>query len=164
MKYIGNFSQYIPEGIYDILMLPHHQKDPLTEETNPHEWGFWKKAGYTQDKISYYELNNDVFKLDIPLPSEIFGEVVEIWFTRMDPGDSLPLHQDNYDFSGDNLVRYSMFLQDYKPGHVFVHSDHIIFGYKSGDVYEFDGAFAWHAACNIGLESRFTMQIVSRKS
>jgi hypothetical protein len=161
MKYIGNFSQYIPEGISDILMLPHHQKYGLFE---PGQWEYWEKAGYTEDQILCYELNNDDLKLDIPLPSEIFGEVVEIWFTRMDPGDFLPLHKDTYDFSHDNLVRYSMFLQDYKPGHVFVHSDHIIFGYKSGDTYEFDDAFDWHGACNIGLESRFTMQIVSRKS
>lgn len=162
MKYIGNFSEYIPEGICDKIMKGSDVKSFLTEYHNPEEWKHWKEAGYSDEMLSYYDLLNKDLNIDVCLPSEVFGDILEIWFSRLDPGELLPLHQDGYDFD-PNFSRYSMFLQDYIPGHVFVYGDEIITGYKSGDVYQFDNPFIWYAACNMGLQSRFTMQICSKK-
>ena len=150
MKYIGNFSQYIPEGVYEKLMSPQRVSRPFIELCD-------------SKLTSTYKINNDFLKIEVDLPIEVFGEIVEVWFTRLDPGDIITLHQDAFEYNDKNLFRYSMLLQDYKPGHVFVHSDYILCGYKNGDVFEFDDPYVWHAACNIGLEPRLTMQISSRK-
>lgn len=146
MKYVGNFSDYVPEGICEKLMRPEKISKPFIEKSN-----------FT------YKINDDSFSIDISIPKEL-GTVVEIWFTRLDPGDLIPLHQDTFDYDDNNLVRYSMFLQDYIPGHIFIHGGEAIFGYKRGDVYEFSDPYIWHCAGNIGLKSRLTMQFSSYRN
>jgi hypothetical protein len=150
MKYVGNFSEYIPKGVYEKLMSPQRVSRPFIELDD-------------SKSESTYKINNDLLEIKVDLPTKVFGEIVEVWFTRLDPGDVITLHQDAFEYNDNNLVRYSMFLQDYKRGHIFLHDDHILCDYKTGDVFEFDDPYVWHAACNIGLEPRLTMQISSRK-
>jgi hypothetical protein len=157
ITYVGNFSEYIPEKLYEQLMSPKQISRPFIERCDP------KLKKYDITSTFTYKINDDVFEMNFTLPPEIFGEIVEIWFTRLDPGDVITLHQDAYDVSVDDYVRYSMYLQDYKPGHIFIHSDTIVVDYKAGDVYKFNDPFVWHAAGNLGLEPRLTAQILAKK-
>lgn len=157
ITYVGNFSEYIPEKLYEQLMSPKQISRPFIERCDP------KLKKYDTTSTFTYRINDDVLQINFTLPPEIFGEIVEIWFTRLDPGDVITLHQDGYDVSGEDYVRYSMYLQDYKPGHIFIHSDTIVVDYKAGDVYKFNDALVWHAAGNLGLEPRLTAQILAKK-
>jgi hypothetical protein len=166
MKYIGNFINCVPEKILDNLKHGSFNKFYLDEEDKKeNDAKIWLTAGYDLDKISHYEIYNDKFKNIIKLPKS-FGKILEIWFTKLDPGDMFPVHQDSYDYRENpiNIHRYCMMLQDYEIGHVFVCGGNHLENYKLGDTYELGHNLAWHAACNIGLTPRLTMQIVSEKN
>jgi hypothetical protein len=157
IEYVGNFSEYIPEKLYEHLMSPPKVSKPFIERCDP------KLKVYDSTSSFTYKINDDVFELNFTLPIEIFGEIVEVWFVRLDPGDVITLHQDAYDVSAKDHVRYTMYLQDYAPGHIFIHSDTIVVDYKAGDIYKFDDALVWHAAGNLGLQPRITAQILAKK-
>ena len=165
MEYIGNFADYIPKNLTTALLKNTHSKQTFSkEDLSLPETQVWLKAGYDLEKISFYSFDNKKYKQIIKLP-EFFGEILEIWFTRLDPGDMFPLHQDIYtEYDDDNLERYCIMLQDYQPGHVFLYENVFLKDYKFGDAYQFNHSFIWHGACNIGLVPRLTMQIVSNKS
>ena len=58
-----------------------------------------------------------------------------------------------------NFVRYTMFLQDWEPGHIFVWDDQYISNYKAGDMYEWSDPMTVHGPANIGYNTRYTLQI-----
>lgn len=166
MNYVGNFSKYVPSKLIKTLLNRKEEKHYFTEDDRKESDAVvWTAAGYNLDKISYYSFDDDRYKDLIKLP-KFFGKVLEIWFTKLDPGDMFPAHQDVYSYKENpsNIHRYCMMLQDYKIGHVFVCEGKHLEDYKLGDTYEFNHEFAWHGACNIGLTPRLTMQIVCEKN
>lgn len=164
MNYIGNFSEYIPKKLVSALLKSGHEKHKFfDQDLDLPETKVWLKAGYDLEKITFYSFDNAQYKDKIKLP-EIFGKVTQIWFTRLDPGDMFPLHQDIYtDYGYNQLNRFCVMLQDYEAGHVFVHNGQFLENYTYGDTYQFNHSDTWHGACNIGLNPRLTMQIVSEK-
>ena len=105
------------------------------------------------DKI----LTNDLFKnYKIKTPG----------FHRLRPGMILPLHKDPYTMFRkiynidlpDNIVRYIIFLEQSKKGHMLQIEDEVITNYDSGDCFFWKGETE-HAAFNLGTEDRFTLQI-----
>ncbi len=58
-----------------------------------------------------------------------------------------------------NPVRYTMFLQDWEPGHIFVYDDKIAVNYKAGDMFEWSDPMIVHGPANIGYNTRYTLQI-----
>ena len=164
MKYFGNFKEFVPTQLVSKLLTSNQIKQSNTQkDIESPESKIWKTVGYDLSKVTFYSFENTKYKDQIKLPEDQFGEIVEIWFTRLDPGDMFPLHQDEYLYDQTNLIRYTMLLQDQMPGHVFCYNNKILQGYKMGDVFEFDNPKIWHAAVNVGLTPRLTMQISAKK-
>jgi hypothetical protein len=161
MRYIGNFKDYIPANLVSTLLAyPGIKHGPATGD-NTTEVKIWNKAGYNLENIKWNSYTSEMIDVPVKLP-EILGEIVEIWYTRLDPGDMFPLHQDVYSYGDENLIRYTMLLLDQMPGHIFCYNNKILTNYKAGDVYIFDNPRMWHAATNIGISPRLTMQISAR--
>ena len=62
-------------------------------------------------------------------------------------------------FPVNDVIRYTMFLQDWEPGHIFVYDDTYISNYKAGDIYEWSNPMTVHGPANIGYNTRYTLQI-----
>lgn len=87
-------------------------------------------------------------------------------FYRMKPGTILPYHSDSYiKFikyhkieNVKTIHRALIFLEDWKPGHIFEVDGTPIYNYKAGDyvIWNYDVP---HMAANIGPEHRYTLQI-----
>jgi len=59
-----------------------------------------------------------------------------------------------------NPKRYTMFLQDYEPGHAFIYEDKMSVNYKKGDVFEWSSSDIFHGVANISFKNRYTLQLV----
>lgn len=81
------------------------------------------------------------------------------WFIKLLPGQMQTMHIDPHLVEVKNPVRYSMFLQDYIPGHVFVFDDFMATNYKAGDIYEWSDPECVHACVNVSYVPRYTLQI-----
>jgi hypothetical protein len=81
------------------------------------------------------------------------------WFVKLLPGQMQAMHIDPHLVEVKNPVRYTMFLQDFEPGHIFVYDDKMINGYKAGDLYEWSDPMIVHGVVNIGYNTRYTLQV-----
>jgi len=85
------------------------------------------------------------------------------WFIKLLPGQMQTMHIDPHLIDmvkrESNPVRYSMFLQDYVPGHVFVYDDFLATNYKAGDIFEWNDPDCVHACVNVSYTVRYTLQI-----
>jgi hypothetical protein len=69
------------------------------------------------------------------------------------------MHIDPHLLDVKNPVRYTLFLQDFEPGHIFVYDDKLMSNYKSGDMYEWSDPMIVHGVTNISYKTRYTLQI-----
>lgn len=158
MKYFGNFKEYIPNNLIKTI-LEHPYKGEGPNPNDPYEEvKVWQKAGYNFDNIKWISYTSEMIDVPVSLPGE-FGNVIEIWYTKLNPGNMFPLHRDVFSYTDNNLVRFTMLLLDQQPGHVFCYNNKILTDYRAGDVFVFDNPYMWHGAVNIGLTPRITMQI-----
>lgn len=88
-------------------------------------------------------------------------------YYRMSTGTVLPTHGDLYvkyvklhNLQGQEhrIRRAIIFLEDWKPGHYSEINGHGLINWSAGDVVEWEYDVP-HAAANIGLEDRYTLQI-----
>lgn len=87
-------------------------------------------------------------------------------YYRMKPGKILPYHRDTYiRYINHNKItnlkqihRAIIFLEEWKPGHIFEIDGFPINNYKAGTfvMWQYD---TLHLAANIGLHDRYTLQI-----
>lgn len=135
---------------------------------NSNDLEVWKRLGF---KLN--DAGGDVYDMKNVMPDwadkffTLFeGKNVGISFFRMNTGDILPTHQDTYEVyrKVNNIVdtstisRAIIFLENWRPGHIFEISGTPITNWKAGDyvVWTYDTG---HMAANIGLQPRYTMQI-----
>ena len=88
--------------------------------------------------------------------------------TKQDPGNSLPPHVDVYDSyrkkknipedDAKNIIRYLVFLEDWKIGHFLQFGDSVCCYWKKGDCITWDYGLR-HLSTNAGTEPKFAMQI-----
>jgi len=138
-------------------------KQPLTEE----ELSNWRSQGYTHESFTgvMYNSSNimpawtDVIANNIGLKNTGFV------FYKMKTGDIMPTHVDHFrryckvfNVERKDVWRAVVFLDDWKPGHYFEIENTAICNYKNGD-YVIWSADAPHAASNIGIDDRYTLQI-----
>ena len=169
MNYIGNFKSWITPELMDHLKT---QDGDLTPVWQPERWSglplleeYKEKARpvYSQDTPVFHQFNagsKDMQGFNIALP--IFPEVrkyVQWWFVKLLPGEMQAMHVDPHLLEVKNPVRYSMFLQDFELGHVFVYDNTILTNYKVGDVYEWSDPMCVHGCINIGFQPRYTLQV-----
>ena len=94
---------------------------------------------------------------------------IGVSFYKMPTGVILPTHKDTFkkyrNLFNCNLkdcMRVIIFLDDWYPGHFFEIDGNSITNYKKGDFIFWQGSTP-HMAANIGLETRYTMQITGHK-
>ena len=64
-------------------------------------------------------------------------------------------------FPVKDVIRYTVYLQDWEPGHVFVYSDKTNANYKKGDIYEWSDPELLHGVVNLSFNPRYTLQITT---
>lgn len=161
---IGNYADYIQQDWLDFIKSnqgiakPNEQK---TVESQEEQGQFDKliKAGYDPTAIYHYVFHEGNFTLNIPQPPWDTTSNYKWWFTKMLPGNFMPMHLDAHVLHLPNSKRYWVALQDWEPGHIFMYEDIVITDYKMGDVYVYDDQAALHGAANIGYNPRYILQI-----
>jgi len=171
MKFIGNYSSWIVEQkIMDhlfsckwehssfALALENFSKHPVMEKIKK-----LAKPWYSNDH-SFFNMLGPCspemadFKFNLPdLPET--RKQIDWWFIKLNPGQFQCMHVDSHTLDVKNLVRYTIFLQDWEPGHIFVLDDQYIANYKAGDMYEWSDPLLLHGPANIGYNPRYTCQI-----
>lgn len=169
MNYIGNFSSWITPNLMEHLKT--HDGD-TAYVWQPDRWSghplleeYKEKArpGYAHKNHDFQQFNitsKDMKDFPIVLPalpekrSRTFW-----WFVKLNPGQMQAMHIDPHLVEVKNPVRYTMFLQDYEPGHIFVYEDKMMSNYKAGDVFEWSDPMIVHGVTNIGYTTRYTLQI-----
>jgi hypothetical protein len=169
MKYAGNYSWWIQPGMLDRLST---DESGVTKLHNPGRWDGHPALSQYIEKIKVYDKYKDntfqqFFKVSNPfrdtpielpeLPqtrNEIFW-----WIVKLKPGQYQTVHQDPHLYTSVNPVRYTLFLQDWEPGHIFIYNNKTISNYKAGDLFEWDDPIMEHAVVNASLNTRYSLQI-----
>jgi hypothetical protein len=82
------------------------------------------------------------------------------------PGQFIPRHKDkHYKFKSKNkgcdpkkILRYCIFLEDWKPGHYFEYDDKPIKTWSRGDIFVLEQGI-FHRSANAGTVPKYTAQI-----
>ncbi len=128
----------------------------------------WKSQGYSQNFFtgSMYDMKNSMPKWCDPFFLIFKGKNIGLSFYRMDTCNILPHHKDTFDYykklfdikNNMSIWRAVIFLEDWKPGHIFEIENQLISKWKSGEyiLWQYDTE---HMAANLGLEPRYSAQI-----
>jgi hypothetical protein len=130
------------------------------------EYNMYTNAGYDVFGTHFrllekFDVSFDILK-DPPPFLDYKDKHITWWFSKMNPGDIMPMHVDRAKPEIE-IHKYWMPWTPYEPGHVFVIENEEITNYKVGDVFEFDYAGSWHGAFNIGSTPRCILQITDYK-
>lgn len=142
-------------------------KQPLTDE----ELDIWKSQGYNHSSFTgkmYGGKNimppwvyNVASKLNLQKPGFVFY--------RMQTNDIMPTHVDHFrkycevfSVERQDVWRSIVFLEDWKSGHYFEVDNEAVCNYKAGEFVMWSSDVP-HAASNIGIEDRYTLQITGVK-
>jgi hypothetical protein len=170
MKYIGNYKSWIEEQkimehlsacqgeVSPVWPGDFYSGHPILEKIK--ESG---RAGYSDNRFVFHQLGPHSpemanFKFELPTVPESRSNV-NWWFVKLYPGEFQIMHIDPHTVEVTNLVRYTIFLQDWEPGHIFVWDNKYIADYKAGDMYEWSDPMSVHAPANIGYNTRYTFQM-----
>lgn len=169
MKYIGNFKDWITPELMNHLRIHDGDYVPVWQ---PERWSghplleeYKEKARpvYSQNSPMFHQFNaksNDMVDIEVVLPQ--FPEIRKYsawWFVKLLPGEMQAIHIDPHLVEVQDPVRYSLFLQDWQPGHIFAYDNTVLTGYKSGDVYEWSDPMCKHGVVNVSNETRYTLQV-----
>jgi hypothetical protein len=169
MKYIGNYKDWITDALMNHLRTRTGETRPVWQ---PERWQGhpeldkfreWVRPGYAHTNHNFQQFNpncEDMQGYKIVLPD--FPEKrnqCQWWFIKLLPGQMQPMHIDPHLVEVTNPVRYTMFLEDFQPGHIFVYDDKMFSNYKAGDVYEWSDPMIVHGVVNIGFNTRYTLQV-----
>lgn len=169
MKFIKNYKDWIPPGLIESLdshpgdSIPIWNEEKLSSHPELYKYRELARPGYSNGTQAYQRftrLTDGCKEFNLQLPD--FPEKRKDsfwWVVKLNPGQMQFLHVDHYLYGAVNTVRYSMFLKDWEPGHIFVYDDKILTNYKAGDVYEWDDNMVEHGVVNIGFTNRYTIQI-----
>lgn len=144
-----------------------YTKQPLKEE----ELTKWREQGYYHKSFS-----GSMYSSKNPMPNWVNSIAEEVGLTncgfviyRMDQLDIMPPHIDHFEtysriFNVDrnDVYRAIVFLEDWKPGHYFEYDGNGLVNWKKGD-YVIYSTNTPHAASNIGIEPRYTLQVTGLK-
>ena len=136
------------------------------------DWTWVLQYGYPQDE--FYDNNNTNFYQSFDeAPVEItkfanqyFQKNYSITMMKQPPGSFIPRHRDkHYRFKSKNkksnakkIIRYCIFLQDWKPGQYFEYNDKPVAPWSKGDIIVLKQG-VYHRSVNAGKEFKYTAQI-----
>ena len=171
MIYIGNFASWITPELMSLLetkegdTVPVWQPDrwkghPMLDDARERA-----RPGYSHRSHDFQQFNsmsNDMQDFTVELPVKEGDERSAMWwFVKLHPGQMQAMHFDPHLIETINPKRYTMFLQDWQPGHIFTWDDKMFSNYKAGDIYMWDDPMCYHGVVNIGYETRYTLQITT---
>lgn len=173
MKYLGNYSSWITPDLMNHLAT--HDGD-LRNVWQPERWHGHPeldrlrelaRPGYSAGKSIFHQFNSksiDMKDYIVNLPELPHSRTHMFWwFVKLNPGEMQAMHIDPHLVEVKNPIRYTMFLQDYEPGHIFIYDDNkqdkLMTDYKIGDMYEWSDPYTLHGCVNIGFNTRYTLQI-----
>jgi hypothetical protein len=157
---IGHLGRFWNDDFKQLIFV----KQPVTDE----EVKTWQDMGYDHVK----SFTGSMYDNSKPMPDWIatlermFGLYNQTYtFYRMNTLEIMPVHVDHYrtycrinNVSTDKVCRIVMMLEDWKPGHYFELDGIGYTNWKAGDYFMWKGDVP-HAASNIGVEPRYTLQI-----
>jgi len=169
MNYIGNFKDWVTPELMSHLK---NHKGDLRNVWQPERWNGHPildryrelaRPGYSHGKSIFHQFNRlspDMRDFEILLPElPTNRKHIFWWFVKLNPGEMQAMHIDPHLVEVKNPVRYTMYLQDYIPGHIFLYNDFLSANYKMGDVYEWSDPMLVHGCANVSFEPRYTLQI-----
>lgn len=187
MQYIGNQKEWITNDLLKLLAdsngdnVPLWTPDrwgghPLLDKMNDEGKAYFKDYIPDQHFHIFRSTSKDLEGYKFVLPElPVVKKHLVWWFVKLNPGEMQLMHYDMHvlgsihsDSEFNNVsnttevnqpVRYTMYLQDWQPGHAFIHYDKTISHYKAGDIYEWSQADLLHGVANLSLTPRFTLQI-----
>lgn len=132
----------------------------------------WQEEGYGDVK----HFTGKTYDNSNPMPEwiskfESIFSLTNMTFTfyKMETMNVMPLHLDRfnryiqlYQCDPNNIRRVIIMLEDWKSGHYLEINGVGIVNWKAGDWYMWKGDVP-HAASNIGLEDRYTLQITGEE-
>lgn len=142
-------------------------RQPLTQDEETQ----WRAAGYTNQYFTglMYDSRNPMPDWTQSISNKIGLKNCGFVFYKMPTGVVMPTHSDHFiryckvfNIEKSAVWRAIVFLEDWKPGHYFEIEDEPIFKYRAGDYILWNND-APHAASNIGLEDRYTLQITGHR-
>lgn len=169
MELIGNYANWIPLELMDYIKshdgdtVPVWQPDrwkghPMLDEARERA-----RAGYSNNKHNFQQFNSstkDMIDIELPaIPND--NRRVFWWVVKLHPGQMQAMHFDPHLLNETNPGRYTMFLEDWQPGHIFTWGDKMLSNYKAGDLYRWTDPMCYHGVVNIGYEPRYTLQITT---
>lgn len=169
MQYITNYKEWITN---DLLRHLEKNTGDCVPVWQPDRWSghpilenFKNKASkFFKDKTPvFHQFNSNTecmkdFPITLPqLPKT--RKNLHWWFVKLLPGEMQTMHLDPHLLDAKNPVRYSIFLQDFIPGHIFTYDHFLATNYKKGDMYEWSDPMIVHGVVNISYIPRYTLQI-----
>lgn len=147
----------------DYKYLP-YVRQPVTS----YEVETWKSMGYDYVKnfTGLMYDNRNIMPKWIQVIENAFGLYNQTYtFYKMETLDIMPVHVDHFrtymklfNVNYDQVYRVLLMLEDWKPGH-YLEIDGVAYtNWKSGDWFKWKSDVP-HAAANIGIEPRYTLQI-----
>jgi hypothetical protein len=171
MRFIANYVEFASDELLNHLethkgdTVPVWQPDrwsghPMLDEARERA-----RIGYSDNKHFFQQFNQlsadmkDYNLLLPPIPDDDRKTVW--WMIKLLPGQMQSMHFDPHLIDCINPRRYTLFLQDWEPGHIFVYDDKIITNHKRGDLYEWTDPMCYHGVVNIGYTNRYSLQITT---
>ena len=174
MIFLGNYIDYITPEIMNAMknrtgdVIPVWQPDKWKDHPMLDSAREKTRSGYAERGDVFHQYTSsspDMNDIDVIVPP--LGEDVDRkcywWFIKLLPGQFQPMHFDPQLVYAEDPERYTLFLQDWQPGHIYQYDDKMISNYKAGDLYRWSDPMCLHGAVNIGFESRYTLQITTYK-
>ena len=123
----------------------------------------WIEAGIDLKEIEWWDYYPGVH-FDISVQDKI-AEIVKaeprrVFVSEVYPGKFVPWHWDIEDkeeewLAQGELVRYVVFMQEPKQGHMLPLKQECLYNMPQGDVWEWDDYKDWHAGINLGTEPHY---------
>lgn len=150
-------------NINEIRQLP-YVKQPVSDE----EITTWQSQGYDYIKSftgSMYDSRNPMPEFVERLKTMLPFKNMTFTFYRMKTLEIMPTHSDHYNtyrkiFSAPykDVRRVLIMLEDWKPGHYLEIDGEGVVNWIAGDYFVWENDVP-HAASNIGIDDRYTLQI-----
>ncbi len=162
MKFIGNFIDWLPNGILQSLeqsdgeIKQTFNIEKLSSHPKLYEYIDNAKNAYSDGKFCYQEYRNFEINLD-KLPEQ--RKHISYWIVKLLPGQIQFVYPDQYVYGINNAVRYTMFLSDWERGHILSVKDEMPSEYKAGDLYRWDDALVENGSINIGYTTMYFLNI-----
>lgn len=170
MIYLGNYKDYVTTELmyhletHDGETVPVWQPDRWSGDTRLEKIRELARHGYSNGKHNFQQFNSkskDMENFVLTLPPIFNNKNFVWWIIKLYPGQMQSMHFDPHLIDCKNPQRFTLFLQDFQPGHIFVWDNQIISDYKSGDLFQWSDPMCYHGCVNIGYETRYTLQITT---